>query len=56
MAGMAWQTTHVAETHKNAFPYNATKTFQEPLVGQKQKDQNHTLVTNPCRSMSQKHN
>lgn len=20
MAGMAWQTTHVAETHKNAFP------------------------------------
>ena len=34
MAGMAWQTTHVAETHKNAFPYNATKTFQQPLVGQ----------------------
>ena len=56
MAGMARQTTHVAETHKNAFPYNATKTFQQPLVGQKQKDQNHTLVTNPCRSMSQKHN
>ena len=38
MAGMAWQTTHVAETHKNACPYNATKTFQQPLVGQKQKD------------------
>ena len=56
MAGMAWQTTHVAETYKNACPYNATKTFQQPLVGQKQKDQNHTLVTNPCRSMSQKHN
>ena len=37
MAGMAWQTTHVAETHKNACPYNATKTFQQPLVGQKQK-------------------
>ena len=37
MAGMAWQTTHVAKTHKNAFPYNATKTFQQPLVGQKWK-------------------
>ena len=47
---------HMSPKHKNACPYNATKTFQQPLVGQKQKDQNHTLVTNPCRSMSQKHN
>jgi len=43
--------THVAETHKSAFPYNATETFQQPLVGQEQKDQNHMLVANP----SQKH-
>ena len=47
---------HVTEIHNNAFPCNAQKTFQQPQVGQKQKDQNHTLVTNPCRSMSQKHN
>ena len=44
---MAWQTTHVAETW-NACPYNATKTFQQPLVGQKHKDQTYRLVTNPC--------
>ena len=37
MAGMAWQATHATETHKNAFRYNSTKTFQQPLVGQKQK-------------------
>ena len=56
MTGMAWQTTHVAETYKNTCPYNATKTFQQLLVGQKQKDQNHRLVTNPWRSMAQKYN
>lgn len=39
MAGMAWQSTHVAETYKNACSYTATKTFQQLLVGQKQKDQ-----------------
>ena len=39
---------HMSPKHKNACPYNATKTFRQPLVGQKQKDQNHRLVTNPC--------
>ena len=39
---------HMSLKHKNACPYNAIKTFQQPLAGQKQKDQNHTLVTNPC--------
>lgn len=53
MAGMAWQTTHVAETHKNAFPYNATKNLPTTSGWTKIEDQNHTLVTNPCQSMSQ---
>ena len=39
---------HMSPKHKNACPYNATKTFRQPLVGQKQKDKNHRLVTNPC--------
>ena len=48
---------HMSPKHiKMPFPIMPQKTFQQPLVGQKQKDQNHTLVTNPCRSMSQKHN
>ena len=34
MAGMAWQTTHVAGTYKMPVPINAIKTFQQPLVGQ----------------------
>ena len=44
MAGMAWQTTHVAGTYKMPVPINAIKTFQQPLVGQKQKDQTCSLV------------
>jgi len=44
MAGSAWQTTHVAETHKMPDPINAIKTFQQPLVGQRQKDQDFSLV------------
>ena len=46
MAGMAWQTTHVAGTYKMPVPINAIKTFQQPLVGQKQKDQTCSLVKN----------
>ena len=33
MAGIAWQTTHVARTYKMPVPINAIKTFQQPLVG-----------------------
>ena len=44
MAGMAWQTTHVDGTYKMPVPINAIKTFQQPLVGQKQKDQTCSLV------------
>ena len=44
MAGMAWQTTHVAGTYNMPVPINAIKTFQQPLVGQKQKDQTCSLV------------
>ena len=44
MAGMAWQTTHFARTYKMPVPINAIKTFQQPLVGQKQKDQTCSLV------------
>ena len=47
---------HMLPKHKNTSPYDATKTFQQLLVGQKQKDQNHRLVTNPWRSMAQKYN
>ena len=46
---------HMSPKHiKMPVPINATKTFQQPLVGQKQEDQTHRLVTNPCRSMAQK--
>ena len=51
MPGMAWQTTHVAETYKNACPYNATKPFQQPLVGQMPKDQTCSLVKKPCTAL-----
>ena len=44
MAGTAWQTTHVTGTYKMPVPINAIKTFQQPLVGQKQKDQTCSLV------------
>ena len=38
MAGMAWQTTQVAGTYDMPVPIIAIKTFQQPLVGQKQED------------------
>ena len=46
MAGMVWQTTHVAETYKMRVPINAIKTCQQPLVVQGQKDQNCSLLKN----------
>ena len=44
------------KTHKKMPVPIMPQKHQQPLVGQKQKDQNHTLVTNLCQSMSQKHN
>ena len=51
MAWMAWQTTHVAGTYKMPVPINALKTFQQPLVGQMQKDQTCSLVKKPCTAL-----
>ena len=51
MAGMAWQTTYVAGTYKMPVPKNAIKTFQQPLVGQKQKDQTCSLVQKACTAL-----
>ena len=53
MAGMAWHTTHVAGTYKMPVPINAIQTFQQPLVGQKQKDQTCSLVKNTMHCIVQ---